>query len=109
MTFNDAYLDTWTGRRLLVLRQLGELPAEIERALSQGAALPLPEAELRPVLDCTTDEALKVSAQGRERLERLKDEVMTDFGQPPQALGRFPLSEARREQLRAILEADREP
>ena len=103
--FNDAYLDTWTGRRLLVLRQLGELPPEVAQALAQGVALPLPESEFRPVLACATDETLPLSDAQRERLERLKDEVMAEFGHPPEAAGRFPLSAGRLTELRAILGA----
>jgi hypothetical protein len=102
-SFNDAYLDTWTGRRLLVLRRLGDLPPEAAAALAQGKRLPLPESELRPVLACATDEGLELDADQRQALERLKDAVLADHAQPPDATGRFPLSEARREELRAIL------
>ena len=103
--FNDAYLDTWTGRRLLVLRRLGGLPPEIERFLATGAGLPLPEAELCPVLSCTTDAHLSLSPDQRQRLERLKDAVLADCGQPSEAVGRFPLSPERLEELRAIMQA----
>jgi hypothetical protein len=103
-TFNDAYLDTWTGRRLLVLRQLGELPGELAQALAQGAAAPVPEAELRPVVACTTDATLAdLSEAQRASIERLKDAVLADHGHPPEAKGRFTLSAARQEELRSIL------
>jgi hypothetical protein len=101
--FNDAYLDTWTGRRLLVMRLLGELSADVARALAEGARLSVPEAELRPVLACSIDGSLPLSEGQRERLERLKDGVLADHGQGPEATGRFPLSEARLAELKSIL------
>lgn len=105
LAFNDAYLDTWTGRRLLVLRRLGELPPEVRQALEEGATLPLPEAELRPVLACATDQGLGLSPAQRQALERLKDAILGDHGQPPGAPGRWPLAAGRLAELRAILAA----
>ncbi|MFH0811191.1 MAG: hypothetical protein V2A77_12115 [Pseudomonadota bacterium] len=103
LSFNDAYLDTWTGRRLLVLRRLGDLPADVAGAVAEGGSLPLPATELRPVLACLTDDALPALTAGqREDLERLKDDVMADHGHPPGAKGRFPLSEERRRRLQDI-------
>lgn len=103
--FNDAYIDTWTGRRLLVMRLLGELPPEVARLQAEGGELPMPEAEFRPVHSCTTDESLELGPDQRERLDRLKDAVLADHGQAPGAPGRWPLSPERCRELAAILSA----
>ena len=104
--FNDAYVDTWTGRRLLVMRRLGELPPDVARLQAEGAELPMPEAEFRPVHSCTTDESLELSPDQRERLERLKDAVLADHGQAPRATGRWPLAPERLRELAAIVSGE---
>ncbi|KPJ69407.1 MAG: hypothetical protein AMJ45_00170 [Syntrophobacter sp. DG_60] len=101
MKFNDAYIIVDEKNFLIILRELDDLPKDIEiDALSYGE-----QQELRPVKNVLLEWQLELNEKGKEALEELKKQVIIeDYGATPQKVGRYYLSQRRLETLAGIIE-----
>jgi len=101
MKFNDAYIIVDERNFLMVLRELGDLPEDIDaNDLSYSE-----RQELRPVKGVMPEWQLNLSEEGKKALEELKKTVITkDYGVPLNKVGRYYLSQERLEKLAEIIE-----
>ncbi len=101
MRFNDAYIIVDEKNFLIVMRQLGDLPKDIDvSGLSYGE-----QQELRPVKDVLIEWKLELDEKGKKALEELKKQVVIeDHGASLDKAGRYYLSQRRLEELTEIIE-----
>lgn len=102
MKFNDAYIIVDEKNFLLILRELGDLPKDIEHVndLPYGQ-----QQELRPVKGVIPEWELKLDRKGEKALKELKKQVVIeDHGVSLKKPGRYYLSQRRLEALTQIIE-----
>lgn len=101
MKFNDAYIIVDEKNFLIILRELGNLPEDMDVSdLSYGK-----QQELRPVKNVLLEWQLKLNEKGKEALEELKKQVIIeDYDATPKKVGRYYLSQRRLDTLAEIIE-----